>query len=101
MLKTKLVNGTITGELAYNFYQKDKNAGTIHGNMKNDILLAYYTFRSEGVESIRQVAFKKMGANFIEGYGDAETRDGRSTFRNIGSLDFTAGIILKPYDCPN
>ena len=38
----------VNGELIYNIYQKDKNVGTIIGNIKGDTLIADYTFKTEG-----------------------------------------------------
>ncbi len=37
-----------TGNLAYNYYQKDKSAGSLQGQMKGDYLFAKYKFMSEG-----------------------------------------------------
>ena len=99
ILKTINVNGFITGTLIYNLYEKDKNRGTIQGAIKRGLLIADYTFLSEGTKSIRQVAFKKDGENFIEGYGDIEDKDGKTIFKNIDSLTFSSRVILKPYDC--
>ena len=99
ILKTINVNGFITGTLVYNLYEKDKNKGTIQGVMKGGILIVNYTFFSEGIKSERQVAFKKDDENFIEGYGNAEDKDGKTVFKNIDSLTFSRSVILKPYDC--
>ena len=99
ILKTINVNGFITGTLVYNLYEKDKNRGTIQGAIKRGLLIADYTFVSEGTKSVRQVAFKKDGENFIEGYGDAADKGGKMIFKNIDSLTFNSRAILKPYDC--
>ena len=99
ILKTIYVNGFVTGTLVYNFYQKDKYSGTIQGQMKGELLIADFTFFSEGVKSVRQVAFKKKGKNFIEGYGETEDKNGKTTFKNIDSLNFTHSIVLLQADC--
>ena len=99
ILRTTSVNGSITGTLVYNFYEKDKNKGTIQGQMKSELLIADYTYYSEGVQSVRQIAFKKNGKTFIEGYGEPETKNGKTIFKNIDSLDFNHSIILNEIDC--
>ena len=99
MLKTISVNGYITGTLVYNFYEKDKNKGTIQGKMTGDLLVADYTFNAEGMESVRQVAFKKTGTAFIEGYGDIKTINDKAIFKNIDSLDFSHSPVLSEIDC--
>lgn len=99
ILKTIYVNDSVTGTLVYNFYQKDKYSGTIQGQMKGELLIADFTFFSTGVKSVRQVAFKKKGKNFIEGYGETEDKNGKTTFKNIDSLNFTHSIVLVQADC--
>ena len=99
ILKTIYVNGFVTGTLVYNLYQKDKYSGTIQGQMKGELLIADFSFFSEGVKSVRQVAFKKKGKNFIEGYGETEDKNGKTTFKNIDSLNFTHSIVLREVDC--
>ena len=92
-------NGDITGELTYNYYEKDDNRGTIMGQMHGDTLLADYTFMSEGTESVRQVAFLKKGEGFVEGYGDAEEREGKMIFTNTAALDFGQGSVFEKTPC--
>ena len=99
ILKTRSANGLVTGTLIYNFYEKDKNTGMIEGKMDGDILFADYIFNSEGVKSVRPVAFKKTGNQFIEGYGETEERNGKITFKNKDSLNFEHSITLTPFDC--
>ena len=90
ILKVIHVGNSITGTLVYSLKEKDKNKGTIQGNMRGDILVADYTFMSEGIQSTRQVAFKKEGNSFIEGYGD---------FKNLDSLNFNTSMKLVEIAC--
>ncbi len=85
----------VTGDLAYNYFAKDKNTGTIQGNMKGDTLVAEYKFMSEGTESIREVVLLKKGNDFVEGYGDAEEKNGRMIFKDTSGLNFNSNLILK------
>jgi len=89
----------ITGDLAYNYFEKDKNTGTIQGNIKGDTIFAAYTFMSEGRESFRDVAFLKTGNDFVEGYGDAEEKNGEMIFKNTSGLNFNNNLILKNVAC--
>ena len=99
LLKTTTVSDTVRGTLSYNYYQKDKNNGKIEGIMKGELLIAEYSFMSEGIQSVRQVVFKISGDSLTEGYGEIETKDGKTVFKNTGSLDFNQSIILKKVDC--
>ena len=89
----------ITGLLIYRYYQKDKNLGTIQGKMIGDILLADYTFKSEGKVSTRQVAFKKRGEDFVEGFGQVIEVNGKMVFKNIQTLNYFDAVTLKRVPC--
>ena len=90
ILKVIHIGNAITGTLVYSLKEKDKNKGRIQGNMRGDILVADYTFTSEGIQSTRQVAFKKEGNSFLEGYGD---------FKSLDSLNFNTSMKLVEIAC--
>ncbi|AYN06528.1 hypothetical protein [Flavobacterium sp. 140616W15] len=89
----------VNGELVYKIYEKDKNEGTIIGNIKGDTLIADYTFKSEGVSSVREVAFLKKAGTFIEGYGDLIETNGKMTFKDKKLLKFDSKMTLSKVDC--
>lgn len=88
----------VTGELSYNFYEKDKNTGTIEGGMKGDTLIADYSFVSEGVSSVREVVFLKKGNQLVEGHGDADQVGNKLVFKNRSTLNFS-GLVLQTTPC--
>ncbi|MBE8715243.1 hypothetical protein [Sphingobacterium hungaricum] len=88
-------NNMIVGDLVYRLKEKDANIGKIQGEFKDSILFADYTFKSEGVTSVRQVAFKKVGNGLVEGYGDVEESNGKFVFKNPENLNFSDGLILE------
>ncbi|MFE3866720.1 hypothetical protein ACFX5E_01370 [Flavobacterium sp. LS2P90] len=103
---TILINLTIKGnqvtkgKLSYKFYEKDTNEGTMVGELRGDTLIADYTFMSEGVSSIRQVAFLKMGNTYVEGYGDVvDDNKGKVTFKDTKQLKFDGKTVLSKVDC--
>ena len=92
-------NQVSSGELSYEFFEKDKNEGTFIGEMKGDTLFGDYTFMSEGVSSVRQIAFLKKGNTYIVGYGDVEESNGKLIFKNTKQLKFGEKIVLSKTDC--
>ena len=98
-MKTITQDSGVTGTLTYSFDGKDKNTGEIEGRMVADILLLDYKFMSEGKESIREVAFKKVGDSYIEGYGESAEEDGKMVFKNIYDLDFSGKMSLDLVNC--
>jgi hypothetical protein len=100
-MSLKLKGNQITsGKLNYNYFEKDKNEGTLAGEIKGDTLFAKYTFISEGVTSNRQVVFLKKGNTYVEGYGDIEDdNNGNVIFKNIKQLNFEGNVVLSKIDC--
>ncbi|MFV8340791.1 hypothetical protein [Flavobacterium sp. XS2P39] len=89
-----------SGKLSYNFYEKDKSEGELVGELKGDTLFAEYTFMSEGVSSVRQVAFLKKGDAYVEGFGDVvDDNKGKVTFKDRKQLKFEGNIVLSKVDC--
>ena len=87
---------SISGTLRIKHFGKDENIGTFTGVMKQDTLVADYTFMSEGVTSVRQIAFFKRNNTLVEGYGDVEEKNGKMVFRNLDKLNFkdSAPLVL-------
>jgi hypothetical protein len=98
-LRVKRMDDDVSGDLSYNFHEKDDNSGTFQGRMHGDTLLADYTFQSEGTESVRQVAFLKTADGYVEGYGDIEDQGGKMVFKNTASLHFDSGTAFKKVPC--
>ena len=80
----------VSGSLEYKYYEKDKNTGTINGELRENKLSAIYSFMSEGVKSTRQVIFQKKGETFTEGY----YVDGNYTI-----VDFPGTVVLQKVQC--
>jgi len=89
----------VNGKLTYNLVGKDKNEGTLIGNMKGDTLVADYTFSSEGVSSVREVVFLQKDGAFIEGYGDIVEANDKVSFKDKKKLKFDAKNTLAKVDC--
>jgi hypothetical protein len=88
----------ITGTLTYAFVGKDLNTGTFKGKLENNVLIADYTFQSEGVSSKRQIAFKLIDDQFVEGYGEL-IKNG-TQFKDPTQLEFNSNMPLKKVACP-
>ena len=91
---------TVTGQLAYRFFEKDRNQGTIRGVMHGDTLLADYTFQAEGTTSVREVAFLRRDIGFVQGYGPVTEVQGKTMFKLPRTLHFDAKYTLLPVPCP-
>ena len=99
MLHANIGDSAVTGNLYYNFYEKDKNNGTITGKMKGDTLIADYTFMSEGTQSIREVAFLLTDSTAKEGYGEMQQQNNKMTFASPAKISFDKSFILSKKEC--
>jgi hypothetical protein len=98
-LQVTINDKSVSGELVYSFYEKDMNQGVIQGELRGDTLLAEYEFKSEGIVSVREVAFLKEGDGFAEGYGEAEEKEGKMLFKNVAGLTYSDTVLLKKVNC--
>ena len=89
----------ISGELLYQFDEKDRNKGEITGVMKGDTIIADYAFISEGINSVRQVVFLKHGDEMVEGFGSVSDDHGRVVYQDLSKLTFDKSVTLKSINC--
>lgn len=99
LLHANIGDSAVSGNLYYNFYEKDKNNGTITGKMKGDTLLANYTFMSEGKQSVREVAFLLTDSTAKEGYGEMMQQNDKMIFKHPAKISFDKSFILSKEDC--
>ena len=92
-------DNTVTGDLKYNLFQKDKNAGTITGTIIGDTLLADYSFISEGITSVRQIVFLRKNKTLTEGFGEIEEKENKMVLKDLKKVNFTSGIVLNEIPC--
>lgn len=88
LLKLTISDTSVTGELSYHLYEKDSNSGTIKGLIHDSLIVADYTFQSEGMTSVRQVVFKMNNDTLVEGFGDIMMKGDTAEFKNISDLQF-------------
>jgi hypothetical protein len=98
-LTLAIIDSTVSGNLEYSLYGKDKNSGTIKGFRRGNLIVADYTFSSEGVMSVREVVFKMKDGNLVEGYGESGENAGKISFNDHGQLKFDSGIEFSKLVC--
>ncbi|MGN6492947.1 MAG: hypothetical protein ACTHLE_13190 [Agriterribacter sp.] len=99
LLHLAIEGSKVTGDMVYSLFEKDKNTGTIDGEIKGDTIFANYTFMSEGVSSTREIAFLKKDNTLSEGFGEVEQQDNKTVFKNKSSLNFNQNIVLQQATC--
>lgn len=100
-LQLTIDGSQVNGSLDYIRFQKDSNRGSISGKVIDSLIVADYTFQSEGLKSVRQVVFKIKGDKLIEGFGDIEMKGDTARFKDIFSLKFLSAQPFNKIDCGN
>ncbi len=94
---TKIEGDAVTANLFYAYAEKDKNTGTFFGNLHGDKLIGAYTFMSEGVESVREVAFKVEKDQIVEGFGELDANG--TMFKDTTKITYSSTTPWKKADC--
>jgi hypothetical protein len=100
LLRLNKTGQKIAGNLEYDFFEKDRNVGMVAGELQGDTLFAEYKFKSEGVESVREVAFILHDVDVQEGYGEMEEKNGKMIFKDKSAVRFTDTTLFRNVPCP-
>ena len=73
----------------------------VAGELQGDTLFAEYKFKSEGVESVREVAFLIHEVDVQEGAGEMEEKNGRMIFKDKSKVQFTDTTLYRNIPCPH
>jgi hypothetical protein len=98
-LKLTIADAKVMGSLKYNFAQKDDNMGSLEGTNVNKVIVANYTFTSEGQKSVREVAFQRMGNAYVEGFGEMVELNGKMVFKDRNAIKFDEAVTYQPIPC--
>jgi hypothetical protein len=99
-LDLQVTDTVVTGTLNFNFFEKDRNSGTLQGVLRNDKILADYTFQSEGVTSVREVVFQIKDSTLLQGHGELKQQGTKLVFADPENLQYqTANPFIK-VACP-
>jgi hypothetical protein len=99
-MELKVAGNAVTGDLVYDWSEKDWNKGTLNGEVQDSLLVANYTFQSEGTTSVRKVVFKINGDSLYEGFGDVDSSGDTVKFKNDTQLQFQTDRSFKKVECP-
>jgi len=89
---------SITGKLIFDNYQKDGSRGDIRGVINNGIMKLYYSFASEGMNSVMDIQFKAGGDSLVRGIGEMDAKGDTAYFTNPANVQFT-GTVLHRIPC--
>jgi hypothetical protein len=89
----------VTGKLSFNNYQKDKSSGTVYGKIDGEVLRLWYSFQSEGMNSVMEVYFRKQNSELVRGLGPMEVKGDTAYFNNKQEIEYKADQAFTKVDC--
>lgn len=92
-------DGHASGTLSYNLQEKDRNDGSFEGEIQGGILRGWYLFRSEGLMSVREIAWKINGTALWSARGEVEQRNDSAFFKAPGELQFDSSRAFVKVPC--
>lgn len=98
-LNLTVKDSTVTGDLQYHWYARDANQGSLKGVLRNNMIYADYTFRSEGRTSVREVVLKIQDSVLLQGYGPMQEKNDKMVFQKKDSLKFQTAHPFTKVAC--
>ena len=99
-LQLDVTDTLVSGTLIFDFYEKDRNEGSLKGVLRNDQIIGFYTFQSEGIQSVREVVFKIHNQTLLSGFGALEEQNGRLVFKDKNGLQYQTSNPYIKVACP-
>lgn len=89
----------VSGKLSFDNFEKDGSSGRVTGASDNGIIKLWYSFQSEGMNSVMEIWLKKEGDVLIRGTGEMEVKGDSSYFKNTSAVDFTGNQQMIQVAC--
>jgi hypothetical protein len=87
-LQIEINENQVTGPLMYNIFEKDRNDGTLKAEIADSVIIGWYLFKSEGIISVRQVAWRIKPGQLWPATGTMIQRNDTMMFENPEKLEF-------------
>ena len=99
-LKLNIIDTSIKGTAVFKNFEKDSSHGTVEGTVNGDIIRLWYHFQSEGMNSVRELYFKKEGDKLVSGISDEATRADTAYVADAKAVVYNGPVYMKE-DCGN
>ncbi|MEI9907029.1 MAG: hypothetical protein WDO06_03180 [Actinomycetota bacterium] len=97
---TSQVKSAVMANIAYENFEKDSSKGTFVGKYTSGVLSGMYTFTSEGMNSQRELFFKRDGKDFLAGFGPVTSSGDTEKFTRPLQLTWDQSYrYVKSKDC--
>lgn len=99
-LKLNIIDTSVKGTAVFKNFEKDSSHGTVEGTVNGDIIRLWYHFQSEGMNSVRELYFKKEGDKLVSGISGEVTRADTAYVPDAKAVVYN-GPVYRKEDCGN
>ena len=99
LLQVREKGDSIRGTLSFDNYQKDSSHGDINGTINNDTVYVLYSFLSEGMRSVMEIALLRTGNSMIRGIGPMVNKGDTLLYKDHKTINYQAGQKLDMVPC--
>ena len=97
-LKLDMIGTAVKGTAVFRNFEKDSNHGTLEGKADGDIIRLWYNFQSEGMNSVRELYFKKEGDKLVTGVSNEAIRADTAYVPDAKAVVYNGPVYIKG-DC--
>ena len=90
---------TISGKLSFDNFEKDGSSGSVKGVLDGDIIKLWYSFQSEGMNSVMEVWYKKQGDALLRAVGHVDAKGDSSYFTDKSAITYDPAQKLEKTNC--
>jgi hypothetical protein len=98
-LQLQQTGNSVSGNMSSDNYEKDSSHGTVKGSIKNDTILLWYNFFSEGMHSVMEIVLKKTGNGLLRATGPITSKGDTTLFQDHNNLLFDVQQTLQKIEC--
>ncbi len=89
----------LSGRLSFKNYEKDASKGFVQGMVHGDTLQLWYTFSSEGVNSVMEIYFLKHNEDLLRGIGPVANSKDSAFYKDPPNLKFDVDPVFHNIPC--
>jgi hypothetical protein len=94
-LKLTIVDKSVKGTAVFKNYEKDSSHGSVEGEVDGDIVHIWYNFQSEGMQSVRELFFRKQGDELVTGIANEQVKGDSAYVPDKNTIKYSGPVYTK------
>jgi hypothetical protein len=89
----------VSGKMNFDNYEKDGSVGEVKGVIEKNTVKMWYSFQSEGMNSVMELYFMIEDSSVIQGVGPVITKGDTAYFADHSAINFSKDQAFTKTDC--